>query len=267
MATGLEGHVALVTGGAGALGAAICRRLASAGYVMAVCDTDAQRARALARQLGSGARAWKADVGRPAQVERLFSAVTRSVGAPSILVHCAGTPGRFALLTELSDADWQSAMAVHLDGAFYCLRASAPAMVRAQFGRVINIVSIAGLHGTVGSGAYAAAKAGMIGLTMTAAKELGPFGVTVNAIAPGMVASAVNQALHDKNSKFIASALEQTPTRAMSSPEDLAELVAYMVSDAGRNLTGQVIAHDGGSGISMATDEYMREMASRRKGA
>lgn len=266
MATSVDRRVALVTGGAGALGGAICRRLASAGCIVAVCDTDAQRARTLARQLGSGARSWKADVGRPTQVERLFSAVARTLGAPSILVHCAGTPGRFALLSELSDADWQSAMAVHLDGAFYCLRAAAPAMIAAHFGRIINIVSIAGLHGTVGSGAYAAAKAGMVGLTMTAAKELGPSGVTVNAIAPGMVASPVNQALHDKGSKFITSALGQTPTRAMSSPEDLAELVAYMVSDAGRNLTGQVIAHDGGSGISMATDEYMREMAQRKKG-
>lgn len=261
-----EGRVALVTGGAGAIGAAICVRLASAGYRVAVCDTDGQRAKALAHQLGPGVRSWRTDIGRPAQVERLFSAVTRTFGAPSILVHCAGTPGRFAWLTELSDSDWQSTMAVHLDGAFFCLRAAAPAMVAARFGRIINIVSIAGLHGTVGSGAYAAAKAGMIGLTKTAAKELGPSGVTVNAIAPGMVASEVNQALHSKNSKFITSALGQTPTRAMSSPEDLAELVAYIASDAGRNLTGQVIAHDGGSGISMATDEYMRELAQRTKG-
>lgn len=266
MKTRQMGRVALVTGGAGALGSAICERLVHAGHVVAICDTDTEGARRLVRQLGKAAKSWKADVGRPAQVTRLFSEVTRTLGAPSVLVHCAGTPGRFALLTELNDAEWQSTMSVHLNGAFYCLRAAAPAMIAAQFGRIINIASIAGLHGTVGSGAYAAAKAGMSGLTQTAAKELGPFGITVNAIAPGMVASPVNQALHDKQSKFIMSALMQTPTRAMSTPADLAELVAYLASDAARNLNGQVIAHDGGAGISMATDEYMREMAQRRKG-
>lgn len=259
-------RVAIVTGGAGALGSAICTRLVLAGCLVAICDFDTQAAREVAHRLGPAALPWKLDVGRPTQVVRLFADVTRKLGAPTILVHSAGTPGRFAPLTELSDADWKSTMSVHLDGAFYCLRAAVPAMVDAGFGRIINITSIAGLHGTVGSGAYGAAKAGLVGLTRTAAKELGPFGITVNAIAPGMVASLVNNKLLAKESGFITSTLAQTPTRAMSTPEDIAELVAHLASEAARNLTGQVIAHDGGAGISMATDEYMRNLAFPKKG-
>ena len=252
-------RVALVTGGAGALGAAVCERLSRDGNEVAVCDADAQRARAVAQRLGAAARSWAVDVGRSSEVARLFDDVTDALGPPVIVVHCAGTPGRFAPLADLSDEDWRAANAVHLDGAFYCLRAAAPRMIAARFGRIVNIASIAGLYGTVGSGAYSAAKAGMIGLTRAAAKELGPFGITVNAIAPGMVASPVNQALHAKGSAFIGSALSQTPTRAMSTPADLAELVAFLAGDAARNLTGQVLAHDGGAGISGATDAYMWE--------
>lgn len=267
MAADPSRRVALVTGGAGALGGAICARLVQAGFFVAVCDNQAQATLELVRQLGSAARAWNADVGQSAEVLRLFAEVTESLGAPAVLVHCAGNPGRFAPLAELGDADWQATRAVHLDGAFYCLRAAAPGMIKAGFGRIVNIASIAGLHGTVGSGAYAAAKAGMIGLTLTAAKELGPLGITVNAVAPGMIATPINQELEARQSGFITSTLGQTPTRAMSMPQDIAELVAYLVSDAARNLTGQVIAHDGGAGISMATDEYMREQTRRKKGA
>lgn len=258
--------VALVTGGAGALGRAICARLAEVGCRVAVCDNQAEAAAELARQLGPHAHAWSADVGQPGEVARLFAELGASFGAPAILVHCAGNPGRFAPLVELTDADWQATRAVHLDGAFYCLRAAAPAMIATGCGRIVNIASIAGLHGTVGSGAYAAAKAGMIGLTLTAAKELGPHGITVNCVAPGMIATPINQELEARQSGFITSTLGQTPTRAMSTPQDIAELVAYLVSDAARNLTGQVIAHDGGAGISMATDEYMRTQTHRRKG-
>lgn len=258
--------MALVTGGAGALGRSICERLAQAGCVVAVCDNQLTAAQDLVEQLGSASRAWEVDVGQSAEVARLFAEVTESLGAPAILVHCAGNPGRFAPLIELSDADWRDTHAVHLDGAFYCLRAAAPSMIEAGFGRIINIASIAGLHGTVGSGAYAAAKAGMIGLTRTAAKELGPHGITVNTVAPGMISSPVNRELEARQSGFITSTLRQTPTRAMSAPQDIAELVAYLASDAARNLTGQVIAHDGGAGISMATDEYMRGQPRRKKG-
>lgn len=266
MVTRTTKRVALVTGGGGALGGAICRRLASAGCVVAVCDADGDAAMRVARQIGRAARPWTVDVANPAGIARLFSAVTRALGAPAILVNCAGRPGRFAPLAELSDADWHAARSVHLDGAFYCLRAAAPPMVAVRFGRIINIASLAGLQGTVGSGAYAAAKAGMIGLTRTAAKELGPFGITVNAIAPGLVASPVNRALHERSSGFVVATLQQTPTRAMSSPDDIAELAGFLASDAARNLTGQVLAHDGGAGITMATDEYMREQTRRTRG-
>lgn len=262
-----RGRVALVTGGAGALGGAICERLAQAGCMVAVCDIQVQAARDFAAQLGSASRAFGADVGQSAEVARLFAEIAESLGPPTILVHCAGNPGRFAQLVESSDADWQATRAVHLDGAFYCLRAAAPAMIAAGFGRIVNIASIAGLHGTVGSGAYAAAKAGMVGLTLTAAKELGPYGITVSVVAPGMIASPVNLELEARQSRFITSTLGQTPTRTMSAPQDIAELVAYLVSDAARNLTGQVIAHDGGAGISMATDEFMRGQTRCKKGA
>ncbi|MCL4744693.1 MAG: SDR family oxidoreductase [Burkholderiaceae bacterium] len=257
MAADADRRVALVTGGAGALGAALCERLAAAGCAVAICDNDVSRARSVARRVGGQARSWSVDVADSSEVGELFSKVEQALGVPLIVVHCAGNPGRFAPLAQLSDSEWREQTAVHLDAAFFCLRAAAPGMIAAGFGRVINVSSIAGLHGTVCSGAYSAAKAGMIGLTRTAAKELGPFGITVNAIAPGMVATPVNAALHAKGSGFIGSALSQTPTRAMSGAADIAELVAYLVSDAARNVTGQVIAHDGGASISGATDAYM----------
>jgi 3-oxoacyl-[acyl-carrier protein] reductase len=259
----LADRLALVTGAAGAIGAAVARVLAREGFVVAACDVDGARLAdrvAELRRAGGNVFAVEADVGSRTSVAAAFDRVAARAGAPAVLVHAAGTPGRFAYLSELDDADWRAVLATHLDGFFHLLRAAAPAMRAAGSGRIVAIASLAGLRGTVGSGAYAAAKAGMIALVKTAAKEFGPWGVTVNAVAPGMVATPPNLALQARGSGFVAAALAQTPTRAMSDPQDLAQLVAFLASPAAANINGQVIAHDGGAGEVVAgVDAFMRE--------
>ena len=134
----------------------------------------------------------------------------------------------------------------------------------AGFGRIINIASIAGLLGTVGSGEYAAAKAGIIALTKTAAKELGPVGITVNAIAPGMVATPTNLKLEKKGSPFIKIAVSGTPTGRMSRPDEVAELALFLSSPAAANINGEVIRIDGGAAINIEMDGFLRELLFKR---
>ncbi len=251
----------LVTGAGGALGSAICARLAREGHVVAACDIDGARLQRCVdevRAQGGEIFAVEGDIRQSVEVARVFSEVSRQVRAPTIFVHCAGTPGRFAFLSELSDDDWSDMIATHLSSAFYAVRAAAPAMREAGFGRIVNIVSLAGMRGTVGSGAYSAAKAALVGLTLTAAKEFGPWGVTANAIAPGMIATPPNLELQAKASLFTTSAIAETPSRAMSRPEDIAALIAFLVSPAACNINGQVIGHDGGAAIGSGIDEFMR---------
>lgn len=264
-----EAHpsLALVTGAGGALGAAVCARLLHDGFRVLALDRDAvANDRTVSglhgRQAAISGRS--VDVAAPEAIATLFEDLGRAGEAVGVLVHCAGTPGRFAFLTELSDADWREVLATHLDGAFYCLRAVAPAMRDRGEGRVVFISSLAGQRGAVASAAYSAAKAGLHGLVWSAAKELGPSGITVNAIAPGMIATPPNLALQQKGSGFIRSALAETPTRAMSRPEDIAALVGFLASAAAANINGQIIGHDGGAAIDSGIDEFLRERLAPR---
>ena len=167
-------------------------------------------------------------------------------------------------IAQIADKNWHKTMNVHLNGTFFCLREAARSMEKGAFGRIINMASIAGLVGTVGSAEYGAAKAAIINLTKTAAKELGPHGVTVNAIAPGMVATPTNLKLKSKGSRFIESAIETTPTRRMTAPEEIAELVLFLSSEAAANINGQVIAVDGAAQINIGMDRYMQNFFNRQ---
>lgn len=260
MAAEANSRWALVTGAAGALGSAVCRALIGAGHGVCAVDKDASGLDALLATLPKEqAEGSVFDVADAGAAQAAVDALRAQARLPALFVHCAGTPGTFTLLGEMSDAQWRETMATHLDGAFHCLRALIPGMRAAGFGRVVVIASLAGVHGAVGSGAYSAAKAGQLGLVRTAAKELGPLGITVNAIAPGLIASPVNLSLQERGSGFIAAGLRECPTRSMSQPEDLAALVAFLVSRAASNINGQVLEHDGGAGLSSAVDEYLRE--------
>jgi 3-oxoacyl-[acyl-carrier protein] reductase len=259
--------VALVTGSGSGIGRAVGLSLARQGYALAVNDVNADAGnRVLAEVEQSGGQACyiQADVSNPDQVGSMFSQIENRWGRLDVLVNNAGTPGAFSLLADMTNEIWHQTIGVHLNGSFYCLRAAARMMIPAGRGKTVNIASIAGLVGTVGSGEYSAAKAGVINLTRTAAKELAPYGITVNAIAPGIVATPVNLALEEKNSPFIQSATASSATGRMTTPEEIAELVLFLISPAAANLTGQVIPLDGAGAITMPMDKFMQKMVSKK---
>ena len=258
-------RVALVTGGGGAIGGAVAAALARQGYAVAVNDASRDRADAASQALraaGFEALSCVASVADPGEVAAMVTKVIEAYGGLDVLVNSAGVPGPFALLADTADADWRETLSVQLDGTFHCMRAAIAPMKLRGGGCIVNIASIAGVHGTVGSCAYGAAKAGVINLTHTAAKELARLGIAVNCIAPGMVATPVNEALHAKGSRFIASALEGTATGAMTRPEDIAALAVFLAGAAAANISGQVFVLDGGSTITLSADRYMLDALS-----
>lgn len=230
-----RGRVALVTGGARGIGRGIAERLASQGAEVHVLDREAA-APADVIQFHA------ADVSRAAEVA---AAVARLPRPPLLLVNNAGITRDRSIL-KMSDEEWDAVLAVNLKGAFNVLRAVAPGMVTAGYGRIVNVASINGLRGKFGQANYAASKAGLIGLTKTAARELGPKGVTVNAVAPGMVLTEMAKALPEAVRRR---ALEEAVLGRLAEVEDVAEAVLFLLSDAARVITGEVLRVDAGQYI------------------
>lgn len=252
---------ALITGSGSGIGRAVALGLGRAGYPVMVNDINPDAGEEVKVEIESyGGRALfiQADVSDPDQVKAMFKMANDELGPLEVMVNNAGIPGDFSLIGEMDDEVWQKTISVHLCGTLYCLRSSINMMAGRGFGRIINMVSIAGLQGTVGSGEYAAAKSGIIGLTQTAAKEAGSLGITVNAIAPGMVATPINLRLQAKGSPFIEIALSDTPTGRLTTPEEIAELVLFLCSPAAGNINGEVIRVDGGAAINMGMDNFLR---------
>jgi 3-oxoacyl-[acyl-carrier protein] reductase len=252
---------ALITGSGSGIGRAIALAFARTKYpviVNDILDDPGQRVLAEIREIGGQGLFIRADVSDSSQVKTMFEEIRKKYDGLNILVNNAGVPGPFRLITQISDKSWLKTIGVHLNGSFFCLREAARSMVKAGYGRIVNMASIAGLVGTTGSAEYGAAKAAIINLTLTSAKELGPHNITVNAIAPGMVATPANLKLQYKGSRFIESAVETSPTGRMTEPGEIAELVLFLCSAAAANITGQVISIDGGSHINIGMDQYMR---------
>jgi 3-oxoacyl-[acyl-carrier protein] reductase len=239
------GRAGIVTGASRGIGYAVAERLAGAGAGLLLCARDGaavERAAATLAQGGAKVVATAADVGRPADAERLVEACLTQFGRLDILVNNAGI-ARDALLLRMKPEDWDAVLAVNLTGAFHCTRAALRAMVKQRAGRIINVTSVVGVMGNAGQANYVAAKAGLIGLTKAAAREVASRGITVNAVAPGFIETEMTAALP-------AAAREgyrtQIPLGRFGSPGEVAEVVAFLASDAAAYITGQVIHVNGG---------------------
>lgn len=242
----LEGKSALVTGGSRGIGAAVAMRLASEGASVAVnyagrADAAADVVRRI-ESAGGHAIAVQADVSDPRACAALVEQVLGEFGALDILVNNAGIT-RDGLLVRMSDEDWRAVIDTNLSGAFYMTRAAGKVMMKARTGSIVNISSVVGLVGNTGQANYAAAKAGLVGLTKSVARELASRGVRANAIAPGFIATDMTDALPDAARDAAGAAIAMG---RFGTPEDIAAAVAFLASNDAAYITGQVIAVDGG---------------------
>ncbi|MBB1243311.1 3-oxoacyl-ACP reductase FabG [Streptomyces durbertensis] len=246
-----ERRVAIVTGGARGIGAATAVRLAEEGRAVAVLDLDEAACADTVDQItksGGQALAVGCDVSDAAQVESAVARVADGLGAPTVLVNNAGVL-RDNLLFKMSEADWDTVMNVHLRGAFLMSRACQKHMVDAGFGRIVCLSSSSAL-GNRGQANYSAAKAGLQGLTKTLAKELGKFGVTANAVAPGFIATDMTAATAARVGMdfedFQTAAAGAIPVQRVGRPEDVADAIAYFTGDRAGFVSGQVLYVAGG---------------------
>ena len=239
-------RVALVTGAFGGIGSAVARALAAAGADIALLDArpagEGAGAAAAVEALGRRALALSADVTNELAVDDAFKVVRGRLGDPDVVVNNAGVTDD-ALLWKMSAQAWRRVIDINLTGAFLVLRAAIPAMRERGWGRVVQVASINGERGKAGQANYAASKAGLIALTKTAARELGPRGITVNAVAPGLIETPMTAGLPDEIRKR---AVDESAVGRAGRPEDVAALVAFLCGETAGHITGHVIRVDGG---------------------
>jgi 3-oxoacyl-[acyl-carrier protein] reductase len=239
-----------VTGGSRGIGRAIALRLAQDGAKVVVnYRSDEQAANEVVEQIRTGGGesiAVQGDVSQVAEAQALIDAAKNAFDRVDILVNNAGTT-RDTLLMRMSEDDWDIVVDTNLKGTFNCIKAVSRQMMRQRYGRIVNVTSVAGISGNAGQANYASAKAGLIGLTKTVAKELGGRQITCNAIAPGLV---VTDLTADLPQALVDQAVERTPLGRTGTPEDMAAAVAFLASDEAGYITGQVLAIDGGLAIS-----------------
>jgi 3-oxoacyl-[acyl-carrier protein] reductase len=242
----LKGKIALVTGGAQGIGRAIAKELAMAGADLALADINLARveetAAALAQETGRQVIGVKMDVSNITDAEEGVKKTIDKYNRLDILVNNAGVT-RDGLIMRMSDADWDLVIAINLKGTFNCIKAVTRGMLKQKSGRIVNIASVAGLMGNAGQANYSASKAGVIGLTKTTAKELASRGITVNAVAPGFIKTAMTDALSDEAKQNLQRLI---PLGRLGEAEDVAKAVLFLASDEAAYITGQVLTVDGG---------------------
>jgi 3-oxoacyl-[acyl-carrier protein] reductase len=244
-------RVAIVTGAARGIGAATAQRLAADGYAVAVLDLDEANTKETVQAIeaaGGTALGVGADVSDAEQVQAAVDRVAAELGPPVVLINNAGVT-RDNMLFKMTEVDWDVVMNVHLRGAFLMARACQKYMVDAKFGRIVNLSSVSAL-GNRGQANYSTAKAGLQGFTKTLAIELGKFGVTANAIAPGFIQTEMTKATAERMGiafeDFIKGAASQIPVARVGQPEDIAHLVSFFVSEGAGFVSGQVVYAAGG---------------------
>ncbi|RVT85462.1 3-oxoacyl-[acyl-carrier-protein] reductase [Rhodobacteraceae bacterium CCMM004] len=238
----LSGKSALVTGASGGLGGAIARTLHGAGAQVALSGTREGPLHALAEELGEGAHALPCDLSDAAAVADLPKRAAEAMGAMDILVNNAGIT-RDGLMMRMSDEDWDAVLAVNLTAVMRLTRASLRPMMKARWGRIINIGSVVGASGNPGQVNYAAAKAGLVGLTKSLASEVASRGITANVVAPGFIETAMTEKLTDDQRKGI---LDGVPLARMGQPEEIAAAVLYLASPEAAYVTGSTLHVNGG---------------------
>ena len=245
----LKGNVALVTGGSRGIGRAVCLELARQGAAVAVNyagnSAAAEETVEQCRALGVEAEAFRADVADPAACDALIAAVKERFGRLDILVNNAGI-ARDGLLMTAKEEDFSQTLDTNLKGAYFCTKAAAKVMLRQKYGRIVCLSSVVGLRGNPGQTAYAASKAGVIGLVKAAAKELAGRDITVNAVAPGFIETDMTAALPEKARQAM---LTTIPKGRPGSSEDVARAVAFFAGPECGYITGQVLCVDGGMAV------------------
>lgn len=242
----LEGKVAVVTGASRGIGKAIALKLASQGAKVVInYNGSEEKAKEVQTQIeteGGKAVIYRCDVSDYGACQTFIQDVIKTEGSMDILVNNAGIT-RDGLLMKMSEEDYDTVLDTNLKGTFHCIRFAARQMLRQRGGRIINLSSVSGILGNAGQANYSASKAGVIGLTKSAARELASRGITVNAVAPGFIETEMTAVLTEKVRE---SAVAQIPMGAFGTAEDVAEAVAFLASDSARYITGQTIHVDGG---------------------
>ena len=238
----LTGKTALVTGASGGLGGAIARALHAQGAVVALSGTRRDALETLAAELGDRVHVTPGDLSDPASVEGLVPAAEAAMGALDVLVNNAGVT-RDNLFMRMKDAEWDAVLAINLTAAFRLSRAALKGMMKRRHGRIVNITSIVGVKGNPGQANYAAAKAGMIGMSKSLAAEVATRGITVNCIAPGFITSPMTDGLNDKQREAI---LVSVPMGRLGAGADIGAAAVFLASEEAGYVTGQTLHVNGG---------------------